>query len=255
MGTEKIVTSGLVLRETDTKETDKILTVLTPQMGKLSVIARGARRKNSRLAASAQWLVYSEMTLYLRGNWYMLDEASTIELFDGMRQDFTKLALASYFAELTESLAVENAPEILRLLLNALYALSRLDRPPTLVKAAFTLRLLALAGFEPLADGCAFCGRPQPQKPMLDVVQGVVHCAACKQPGSGLSMPLTQDTLQALQYILYCSPKKLYQFELPQPALQQLDHVAEAFAAAQLERSFRSLDYYKSIAEQETNHE
>lgn len=90
MQTGKIVTSGLVLRETDTKEADKILTVLTPELGKISVIARGARRKNSRLAASAQWLVYSEMTLYLRGNWYMLDEAGTIELFDGMRADFEK---------------------------------------------------------------------------------------------------------------------------------------------------------------------
>ena len=48
----KTVTHGLILRDTDTKETDKILTVLTAEMGKISVIARGARRKNSRLAAA-----------------------------------------------------------------------------------------------------------------------------------------------------------------------------------------------------------
>lgn len=67
--------------------------------------------------------------------------------------------------------------------MNALYALGVLHKEPLLVKAAFTLRLLALAGFEPLADGCAVCGRPEPEKPMLDVVHGIVHCAACKQPG------------------------------------------------------------------------
>lgn len=56
--------------------------------------------------------------------------------------------------------------------MNALYALGVLHKEPLLVKAAFTLRLLALAGFEPLADGCAVCGRPEPEKPMLDVVHG-----------------------------------------------------------------------------------
>ena len=150
----KTVTSGLVLRQTVTKETDLILTVLTPDLGKIPVIARGARRKNSRLAAACQLLAYSELTVYQKGAWYMLDEASTIELFDGVRQDFENLALASFFAELTESVAEEGspAPELLRLLLNALYALGVLHKEPLLVKAAFTLRLLALAGFEPLAE-------------------------------------------------------------------------------------------------------
>ena len=112
----KTVTSGLVLRQTVTKETDLILTVLTPDLGKIPVIARGARRKNSRLAAACQLLAYSELTVYQKGAWYMLDEASTIELFDGVRQDFENLALASFFAELTESVAEEGspAPELLR---------------------------------------------------------------------------------------------------------------------------------------------
>ena len=177
----KPVTSGLVLRQTVTKETDLILTVLTPDLGKIPVIARGARRKNSRLAAACQLLAYSELTVYQKGAWYMLDEASTIELFDGVRQDFENLALASFFAELTESVAEEGspAPELLRLLLNALYALGVLHKEPLLVKTAFTLRLLALAGFEPLADGCAVCGAADPADARLDPVQGVLRCAAC----------------------------------------------------------------------------
>jgi len=93
----KTVTTGLVLRVTETKEADKILTVLTPDMGKIPLIARGARRKNSRIAAASQLLAYSELTLYKRGNWHMLDEASTLELFDGVRQDIVLLSLASYF--------------------------------------------------------------------------------------------------------------------------------------------------------------
>lgn len=244
----KAVTTGLVLRVTETKEADKILTVLTPDMGKISLIARGARRKNSRIAAACQLLAYSELTLYRRGNWYMLDEASTLELFDGVRQDLVLLALASYFAELAEAVCAEEtaSPEILSLLLNALYALCYLGKEPRLVKAAYQFRLLALAGFEPLASACAVCGREEPEAPMLDVVHGVVHCGGCKRPG-GLSMPLTAAGLAALRHVLYCDSRRLYGFTLEPTALRKLDHAGEAFAASQLERSFRTLDYYKSL--------
>ena len=147
----KTVTHGLILRDTDTKETDKILTVLTAEMGKISVIARGARRKNSRLAAACQLFAWSEMTLYRRGNWYYLDAAEPEELFSGLQKDLVRFSLAAYLAELTEFVAGEEteAGELLRLLLNGLYALGNLGRDPALVKPAFTFRLLALAGFEP----------------------------------------------------------------------------------------------------------
>lgn len=129
----------------------------------------GARRKNSRLAAACQLLAYSELTIYEKGQWFMLDEAETLELFTGLRTDFVALSLASYLADLTDATAqTEDTSQLLRLLLNALYALSVLHKPPQLVKPAFELRLMALSGFEPLADGCAVCGRPEPEKPVLD---------------------------------------------------------------------------------------
>ena len=240
MQPERFVTCGLVLRETVTRDADKILTVLTPDRGRLSVIARGARRKGSRVAAACQLLAYSEMTLYEKGRWTMLDAADTIELFDGLRQDLTALSLAAYFAELTE--AVSDG--------NALYALSALKKPPQLVKPAFQFRLMALAGYEPMADGCALCGAPEPENPMLDVVHGVVHCGKCREKG-GLSLPLTASGLAALRYVLYGDPRRLYSFSLPPEGLRALNHAADAYVSAQLERSFRTLDYYKTILPQE----
>ena len=222
MPNQPIVTAGLVLRETVTRETDKILTVLTPDRGKISLIARGARRKNSRLAAACQLLAYSELTIYEKGQWFMLDEAETLELFTGLRTDFVALSLASYLADLTDATAQgEDTSQLLRLLLNALYALSVLHKPPQLVKPAFELRLMALSGFEPLADGCAVCGRPEPEDPVLDAVHGVVCCAACREKG-GLAMPLSPAALAALRHVLYCPDKKLYSFTLDTPALRQL---------------------------------
>ena len=250
MQPERFVTCGLVLRETVTRDADKILTVLTLDRGRLSVIARGARRKGSRVAAACQLLAYSEMTLYERGRWTMLDAADTIELFDGLRQDLTALSLAAYLAELTEAVSDGSGGDVLPLLLNALYALSALKKPPQLVKPAFQFRLMALAGYEPMADGCALCGAPQPENPMLDVVHGVVHCGKCREKG-GLSLPLTASGLAALRYVLYGDPRRLYSFSLPPEGLRALNHAADAYVSAQLERSFRTLDYYKTILPQE----
>ena len=250
MQPERFVTCGLVLRETVTRDADKILTVLTPDRGRLSVIARGARRKGSRVAAACQLLAYSEMTLYEKGRWTMLDAADTIELFDGLRQDLTALSLAAYFAELTEAVSDGSGGDVLPLLLNALYALSALKKPPQLVKPAFQFRLMALAGYEPMADGCALCGAPQPENPMLDVVHGVVHCGKCRENG-GLSLPLTASGLADLRYVLYGEPRRLSSFSLPPEGLRALNHAADAYVSAQLERSFRTLDYYKTILPQE----
>ena len=92
---------------------------------------------------------------------------------------------------------------------------------------------MALSGFEPLADGCAVCGRPEPEKPVLDAVHGVVCCAACREKG-GLAMPLSPAALAALRHVLYCPDKKLYSFTLDTPALRQLGQAAEVYVTAQL---------------------
>ena len=117
----RLTTQGIVLRETNYKEADKILTVLTRDLGKRTVKARGCRRKNSKLTAASQLLVYSEMTLSERGEFTTLTEADPLEQFWSVRQDLEDLALASYFAEVTEATAQEGeaAPELLSLLLNS----------------------------------------------------------------------------------------------------------------------------------------
>lgn len=244
-----IVTKGIVLRETETKEADKILTLLTQDRGKVPVIARGVRRKSCKYAACAQPLVYSEWTLYQKGDWYYANEGATIELFNGLRNNLDAMALGFYLAEMTEAVTAEETPsqEILRHLLNGLYALSALRKPPALVKAAFEMKLMCLAGYEPLADSCAYCGAAEPEQPLFDVVQGVLRCRTCGAEESALSMPLCRSSLAALRHVIYGDPKRLYSFQLGEDALRRLGNAAEAFSAAQLERGFRTLDFYKSL--------
>ncbi len=245
-----LTTRGIVLRETNYKEADKILTVLTPDLGKRTVKARGCRRKTSRLTAASQLLVWSEMTLYQRGDYLTLNEAEVLEQFWSVRQDIDLLALASYFAEVLETAAQEGeeAGDLVSLLLNSLCALDTLKKPKELVKAAFELRLLCLTGYEPLIDACAVCGKAQPVEPRLNLSQGVLHCAACRQEvGDGVSMPLSGGALAAARHIVSGDPKKLFSFRLDEKSMAQLGEMTEAFLMTQQERGFRTLDYYKQI--------
>ena len=244
-----LVTRGIVLRETVTKEADKILTLLTEDRGKVPVIARGVRRKGSRFAACCQPLVWSEWTLYQRGGWYYVNEGSTLELFRGLRDNLEAYALASYFAELTEAVAEEEVPgpALLRHLLNGLYALSELRKPSELVKPVFELKLLSLAGYEPLLDECAYCGKEHPEEPVLDTAQGVLRCKSCGTGNRSTWKPLCAGSLEAARRAVYGDERRLYAFTLGEDALRRLDEAVEAFLAVQLERGFRTLEFYKGV--------
>ena len=244
-----LTTTGIVLREVDYKESDKILTVLTRDNGRLTVSARGCRRKNSAIAAVSQLLCYSELTLYEYQNRWSIREGDIIREFRGVRSDLDKLSLGSWFAELTENLTAEDVPaeDILRLLLNALYALEEMDVPTEQVKAAFELKIMALSGYEPALDSCAVCGQ-EPEDPRFHVNHGVLHCHSCRpQLGEGISMPLDKGSLAAMRHIVHGNEKKLFSFHIPAPAQQKLDTAAETYVLTQLERGFRTLDFYKQM--------
>lgn len=244
-----VTTKAIVLRETAYKESDKILTLLTPEQGKLTVQARGCRRKGNGLSAACQLLVWSEMTLSeFRGRWSVAEASVELE-FRRLRRDLDRLALGSYFAEVLESVAQEESPaeELLPLLLNCLFALDQLDKPLTQVKAAFELRMLSIAGFEPLLDSCAVCGR-EPERPRLNLTQGVLHCVGCgEEVGRGISLPLSPPVLAALRHLVTCPGKKLLSFRLDDKNLAQLGEVCEAYLLTQLERGYGTLDYYKQL--------
>ncbi len=244
-----LTTKALVLREVKYKEADKILTVLTQQEGKLAVKARGALRKGCKYGAAAQALCYSEMTLFGNAGKWSINEAETIEQFLALRTNITALALASYFAELLEAVSDEDSPnpELLQLGLNALFALSRQLYPETHIKSVFELKLMCLCGFEPQLDVCPACGKEPPEDPVFSLNGGSVHCRACPPGVPGVSLPASRETLDAMRFIVSAPPKRIFSFQIPAQAEQQLGDICEAYAAVQLERGFGTLDYWKTI--------
>ena len=242
-----LTTKGLVLRVTDYNDRDSLLTLLTPEHGKLTVKARGLRRKNSPLVAPCQLLAYGEFTLFEYRGSYTVNEATSVALFSGLRRDICKLSLGTYFAQAAELLSQEDLPnpEILSLTLNCLHMLTE-DIPEEKVKAVFELRIASLAGFLPDLSGCHGCGREEGV--LFDISDGCLECPSCRNGFSGgIRMPVSAGTLDAMRYIISCDSKRLFSFALGQDNLRQLSQITEAYLTTQLERGFSTLDFYKSL--------
>ncbi len=239
---------AIVLRVTDYNDKDALLTVLSRNHGKLTIKARGLRRKNSPLIAPCQLLAFGEFTLFEYRGQYTINEAHSLELFTNLRRDLTRLSLGTYFAQAAEVISQEDLPnpELQSLLLNCLFALSKLNLPEPLVKSVFELRAACLAGYTPDLYGCHSCGGQSPER--FDLSAGQLECVGCRNPESrGIRMPVTPGILEAMRYICLCDPKRLFGFQVSPETMEQLSGITEGYLSTQLERGFSALDFYKSL--------
>lgn len=235
---------ALVLREVKYKEADRILTVLTED-GKMSMKAPGALRKNSKFGAATQQLTFSDLTLYARMGHWQVREGSVLEPFDGLRKDLEKLSLATYLAQVLETVADEDvaSPELLQLGLNSLYALSNSLAEDWLIKAVFELRLACFTGYAPELSGCVQCGETEGDI-YFDMEKGGLVCGRCRQYGA---KPVSPACLAAMRHVALAPAKKIFSFSLTGEAVQEFSQLCERYLLTQLDRQFSSLDYYKSI--------
>ena len=242
-------TKGLILREVKYKEADRILTVLTEDMGKITVKARGALRKGSKVAAATQLFAFSELTMFENKGRWSVNEGSTIEEFKGLRNDISALALAAYFAECAEALADEGSPDpgMLQLILNCLFALSNGLYDQQHIKTAFELRLMRIAGYEPDLSACIVCGDSEPKEPRFSPQNGIICCRNCRKSIHAASVILCPDSLKALRYIPYAEPRKLMAYSIPEDAAQKAADAAETYLLTQTERRFNALNYWKQV--------
>jgi DNA repair protein RecO (recombination protein O) len=243
-----LTVQALVLRVTNYNDTDALLTLLTKNQGKITVKARGLRRKNSPLAAPCQVLSYAEFTLFEYRNQYTINEAHSIELFQGLRKELQRFSLGTYFLQVVETIALEDAPnpELLSLVLNSLYMLTQESASEKLVKAVFELRATCLAGYTPNLEQCYICGDRSPH--LFNTKEGHLVCRGCDDGTEfGIRLPISQGVLAAMRYVCQCDPKKLFSFSINEESLDLFCQASESYLIAQLEKSFSTLDFYKRL--------
>ena len=253
---------GIVIRVKDYGEHDRYLTVLT-QGGRIPLLSKGSRSMRGAQMAVSQLYTYGNFEYYRKGTAVpILKGGSALQPFYGLATDLEKLNLAAYFCDLAYELSDEgeDVGELLRLLLNALYAVSFDRYPPELVKAALEFRLSAISGYAPDLTACHRCGAVDAAGYYLDVMNGALICESClratdRQPappedpaGVGALCPLSPSGLAALRYLLSSPVERVFSFSLSdEDERAAFCKAAETYLLSHLGRGFDSLDFYHSI--------
>ena len=244
----KLTTDGLIIRENNNiGESDRFVTVLTRDLGVIQASVRGARRLKNHNGPATQLLCYSRLSLYKGREKYIVDDAEPLQVFFEVRGQLEKLALAQYFCELAGVLAPREEPaeEPLRLLLGGLHHLAGDSRPLPLIKAVTELRLLCAAGYTPALVHCGGCGTGTGA--WFSPTEGTLLCDTCK--GLHAVMPLSAGVLAAMRHIVYGPFEKCFSFSLSAEGLSALSAVCERFLLAQVDRGFKTLDFYHTLGD------
>lgn len=243
-------TRAMVIGSRDIDDEDRLLTLLSCDHGVITAYANGANRMRSKLAATTGLLCYSDFSLFHNRERYTVDAADSINMFFGLRGDIEKLSLATYFVELTATIAPQNtgAEDFLSLLLNTLHFLEKELRPAVFLKPVFELRALTLTGYMPNLVACAGCACYESETMHL-LLDGELMCGDCiGKNGGGAAIALSKGVLAAMRHIIYSPVNKLFSFELSPEGLLLLGSVTERYLLHQTEKNYHTLDFYKSLS-------
>ncbi len=250
---------GIVLRVTDIGEADRLITIYTEEKGLISALAKGARTLKSRKFAATAQFCYSTFTLGTQSERSYIKEAFINESFFGLRENLETLALAGYIIEVVLNVATADPePELLRLVLNSLYAISYNKFSPAKVKAAFEMRCAAILGFMPDVLACHTCGEKDGEF-VFDIMAGAIECQKCRRKAEREHTSLTDEheshivhilssgAKTALVYSIYSPLEKLFSFKIGEEDMHLFTKAAESYLLNHLERGFKTLDFYNEV--------
>ncbi|MBO5241756.1 MAG: DNA repair protein RecO [Lachnospiraceae bacterium] len=206
-----IEVTGMVLKAVPVLDTDKRITILTKERGKVGAFARGAKRQGSRFMAATEPFVYGTFRLYEGKNAYNLSDVKVDQYFETLREDFESVFYAMYFADVADYYTRENndEKEMLKLLYMSLKALSVSSIPNELVQYIFEMKTLVVNG---------------------------------EFPGVLSKHPLSESAVYTIQYIQNSPIEKLYTFTVSDEVLAQLERECEVYRKKYIGHNFKSLE-------------
>lgn len=247
----KTKTNGLIVKQQSIGEADRLVTVLTDSFGVIRAFVRRAKDIKSPKCASTGLLCYSSLSISESKGTYNINDAKSIQMFMGLRNDVRAMSLAQYFCELCTHLCPkeQDATEFLRLILNALHLLSNNKKDPLLIKACVEMRLLSLCGYMPDLVMCNSCGEYESSQMMFIPKSGKLLCIDCaqKEYARGVVAPLSVIT--ALRHTIYADADKLFSFSLSDESLKLLNTITESYLLNITEKDFQTLQFFKMMDE------
>ena len=242
------------MRTMDLGEADRVLTVLTPRLGKLRVIAKGVRRPRSRIGGGLQPFSDVQLVLAVGRTFDVVTSTSLEDPHLGLRNDLHSTAAAWYVVELADRFCegAADSHEAFRLLAQALSALdagSEVSRE--VVARWFELHLLEAMGFRPELTRCLECGAEiEPDGNSFSPVGGGVVCPQCAHAAHG-ARPVSVDALKILRHLQRSPLVGVLRLRLAAGLQREVERLLHATVSAVIERELRSRDFLDEVAARE----
>jgi DNA repair protein RecO (recombination protein O) len=243
-------TRGIVLRHAPIGEADRIVTIFTPELGKLRAVARGVRRTRSKLSGHLEPLTYVALSISHGRTLDVVTEAQTVRSFRGLREGLKLMSKALYIAELADAFLTENEAghDLFRLLLDCLDALESSAEPSRLLPW-YEVRVLGLSGFRPELHECVEC------RTVLEAGDyvyssdlGGVVCDGCRALSVGAVLPLSLGANKVLRYYERREMGEAIELAVPQPLSREVSRVLRSYIRHVLERELRSVEFMDLVA-------
>lgn len=243
-----IKTNGVIIKEVNTGEADKVVTILTKSHGKVSGYAKGARRPKSPLVAGSQFLCYSDFVFYKGKDIYNISSCDVVEAFYEIRNDIVKLTYSAHMADIIYDVIQEEQPagRVLQLFLNSLYMLAKTDKNPELISRIFEIRILSILGYAPYVRGCTECGSNEISNMSFSFLKCGFLCRNCSISDGG-SIRIMNGTAQTLKHIVHAPIKELFNFNVSEDVLNDLYRVSKRYLKDRLEKDYTKLEFLKEL--------
>ncbi len=248
-------TEVIVLRQRRLGEADRILTVLTPALGKMDVKAKGVRKTLSRMSGHLQPLTRCVLQMAQGHTSDVVAGCETLESFQALRDDLDRLSRALYAAELVDRMTPERAPSFptYRLLAETLRRLET-AQDGDLVLRFFEMRLLDQGGFRPEIERCAGCRSALPPEQNFFAPQaGGAICRTCV-PGVGGTRVLSLNALKVLRLLQRGSYNDVARLKMLPALAQEVERHLHGYIVNILERDVNAAAFIERLRRDEARH-
>lgn len=242
-------TPALVLKRRNFGEADRLLTLLTPLHGKVSAIAKGARKPTSRKTGHVELFTQTDVLLARGRNLDILTQAEMRQAYLPIREDLTRGAYAGYTAELLDRFTYAEQDDMRRLfvLLDSTFARLCIDPDPRRVVRYYEMRLLDELGFRPELQECVITRKDiQPEDQFFSHDEGGVVSQAGASHTAGL-VPLPVVTLKVLRYLQRSSYDQVAALSISEALHTDLERIMLGYVTFILESRLQSVDFIRRI--------
>jgi DNA repair protein RecO (recombination protein O) len=253
-------TEAIIIKKTKLGEADRILTLYTPDMGKIQAVARGVRRPKSKMAGHLELLTHSQLSLARGRNLDTVTGAQTINSFLPLKNDLILSSYGLYIIELVNQFTPDQSEDetLFKLLLETLTNLCISDNLDLLLRY-FELKLLEMTGYRPQLHECVICHQllSPVVNSFLDNAGGML-CPLCalKQP---FSFEVSLNALKVLRFIQDNNLDTVIRLKINSSLARELEALTRHYLRYLLEREVKSVGWLDTLREQlkhtPTNHE